>query len=131
MGQTVEIVCDDCKYRRVYNLGRSTSKEPLNKILGSFDKDVSNTLKQLDSAYTMTEYDYGIHIMICSKCKELNTNLILKVKFNNDLEYIPKNFCYKCNVRLKSLENLNDIEKCNCPNCGSKSLKYKHVCNWD
>jgi DNA-directed RNA polymerase subunit RPC12/RpoP len=131
VGYTVEILCSDCKYRKVFNLGRSSTKEYLSEILKGFSVEVNSTVKQLDSAYGMIDYDYGDEVMTCNQCKEINTNLVFKVKFSNELEYTPKYFCSKCNAKLKSLETLENLNKCSCPNCGNLSLKYKDVCNWD
>lgn len=131
VGYTVEILCEECKFRKVYNLGRTSQKEPLKEILKCFTVEVDTTIKQLDSAYNMRNYDYGNYAMACGKCNEISSNIILKVRFSNDLEYIPKYFCKKCNAKLTSLEKLEDLARCNCPSCGKVALIYKDVCDWD
>lgn len=131
MGYTIELVCNDCKYRKVINLGRGKTKEPLKEILKCFDANINATIKQLDTAYTIMDYEYGNVIMTCTKCNVIYTNSSFIVKFNNYLDYIPNLFCKKCNTRLKNLGGLDNIRSCNCPSCGRLSLKYKNICDWD
>jgi DNA-directed RNA polymerase subunit RPC12/RpoP len=130
MGNIVEIVCKDCKYRRVFNLGRTVVKESAYEILKCFSDDIFNTIKQMDDAYDMTDYDYGESIYICRKCNDINTKMVLKIMFKSSSEFIPKHYCNKCITKLELIENLDNIKACNCPNCGGMALDYKNICNW-
>jgi hypothetical protein len=131
MGNTIEIVCKECKYRRVFNLGRKTKKESAFEILKLFSDDLFTTIKQMDTAYNMTDYDYGESIYVCRNCNDLLTKMVLKIKFQFSAEFIPKHFCNKCNSTLKPIEELENIKECKCPNCGNCGLVYKHICDWD
>lgn len=131
MGNTIEIVCNDCKYRSVFNLGRKTKKESAFEVLKCFADDLYSTIKQLDAAYDMTDYEYGESIYICRNCNSLVNKMLLKIKFQSTSEFIPKHFCDKCNTILRIIENLENIKECNCPNCGNLNLRYKNICNWD
>jgi hypothetical protein len=130
MGNIIEIVCNDCKYRRVFNLGRKAVKESAFEILKCFSEDIFSTIKQMDDAYDMTDYDYGEGIFICRKCNDLETKMVLKIKFKNSSEFIPKHYCHKCNTVLRNIDNIENIKDCYCPNCNNLTLKYKYICNW-
>jgi predicted RNA-binding Zn-ribbon protein involved in translation (DUF1610 family) len=130
MGCTVELTCSECKYRKVFNLGRASVKEPIKEVLKEFPAEVGITIKQLDAAYGMTDFDYGEQVMVCNECMEISSKMILRVKFSNELDYISKYFCTSCNSKLKILEKYENLDNCNCPSCGSLSLKHKDVCNW-
>jgi DNA-directed RNA polymerase subunit RPC12/RpoP len=130
MGYTVELICNECKYRKVFNFGRASVKEPINEVLKEFPTEVGSTIKQLDAAYGMTGFDYGDQAVVCNECKEISSKMILRVKFSNELDYTSKYFCSSCNSKLKIIENHENLDKCNCPSCGSLSLKHKDICNW-
>lgn len=131
MGHTAEIVCGKCNYRRVFNIGRPEAKETLENVLKNFDKEVYNTVKQLALGYGISEFEYGDYIFCCSDCRQLLVKPLLVIKFKNDLEFTPKYFCNKCSSKLKLIIDMIDIEEIPCPECAYKSLKYKHICNWN
>ena len=131
MGSTIEVVCEECKYRRVFNIGRNAKKESAYEVLKCYSKDLFTTIKQLDKAYNMTDYDYGESICVCKACNNLVNKTILTIKFQDSSDFIPKHFCNKCNSSLKIIEGPEELMEYNCPNCGDHSLRYINVCNWD
>lgn len=130
MGNTIEVLCNNCDYRKIFNLGRTANKESAFVIMKEFDENLLSTIKQMDDAYNMTDYDYGENIYMCKNCKQLLSKMTLRIKFENSKDFIPKCYCSKCNTVLKLIENFESINGQNCLQCGGGTLRYKKICDW-
>lgn len=131
MGCTIEVLCNNCNFRKVFNLGRTANKASAFEVLKYYSMEVISTIKQMDAAYNMIDYDYEESIYVCRRCYHLDNKMTLKISFQDSSEFTPKYFCKKCKTNYKVIEELENIKTCNCPSCGSFTLRYKKICNWD
>lgn len=131
MGYTIEITCNECSFRKLYNLGRSLQKEALSSVLNRQDSSVKAAVEQMHNAYRISDFEYGRQLMLCKRCHAIYDEELLIVAFEDAKDYMTSKHCLReaCKSHLVILE-LETIEHTRCPHCLKYALKYRRICDW-
>ncbi len=157
MGNSVEICCDVCDYKKSFDLGVGMMYGPNNIIdidseycilpgLIKSKKALAHIRELVEDKKAVLADDYGHEIYRCPKCRELDSRFFIHLDFEGG-SYEVAYRCTKCKAKLKVIDydiippedededeiKAMNLEKCPCPKCGKFKLyeDYSNEVRWD
>lgn len=136
MGQIYEVLCQNCGYKTVLNIGIG---------LAPLFSDVKLAPKMLPykkrkaayeilEKYTDLQVECFNNIFQCNKCNHLFSKLYLALFSGQDKVYETKFACPECrtrNIRMLERDVIESFEDENCPKCQKKPLNKTIMVYWD
>lgn len=131
MGRSIRLTCNDCKQSYDLKIGQSRSDNKLDRVLGHFDRQTADLIKEKLSFLGEDAYwNYRSMIGYCRTCGSYSSIPTLTIT-DNGKDYVTAEKC-SCGGLCMLIED-NDQTRMNdlrCPKCSGK-MTVEITGNWD
>ena len=131
MGRSIRLTCNDCKEYIDLNIGQSRSDNKLDRVLGHFDGQTSDLIKEKLSLLGEDAYwNYCSMIGYCESCGSYSEIPTFTIK-DNGKDYVTAGKC-SCGSTCELIDD-NDQTRMNdlrCPKCQGR-MTVETTGMWD
>ena len=151
MGETIEIFCRDCNYRKEFSLGVGKEYSSVENVFKLVHPSLWKEIEDIFRNHEVLVKDGCRRLFRCVKCNALCERFHMKISYQThdgaNRTYETHHFCAKCKTELTPVNVVEEIDEDDyreeqqtlassigqlpCPGCAKKTLAIENIGYWD
>lgn len=143
MGSGIYALCQNCGYKRNFNLGVGMAYSSLENVIDLVPSKDRELVLDILRNHKVIQCAYWHRLFRCQSCNRLYGRFYVRIEYDNNKVYELKFNCSKCKTELQVvdaveiLENMEDeldeegLKNYPCPKCGKTELSFHMDILWD